>query len=298
MTTKPPQQRNCTSWSTCASTSARKLRHGSVGSFGIRELLRREAGQQIPMLRLSRPTFAEPASLGLGHRLTAERILACQSRRLQPSFDGGEGVSGDALRVPFGNLARKGDDEPEAVLEIVEFCLGDKPIPIEARVLPDHPRQRLSQTRLEIGSPERGEQQLRRIDAPARLEVCESWIVKGRESLDKALCVLPDAPSLQGVRSVAQRTDVGASSPGAVTRDGGRSRAGTGTFGTHQDAPQLAPAASLSARVPHVASFRSSQHRNQILQMSVIVNVIDHAAAGGTFALQSCATMLPRPGRI
>ena len=92
-----------------------------------------EAGQEVPVLRLGGSPLTEPSSLGLRHRFAAERVFARQSRRLQAPFDDGKVVSFCSLCFPLGNLARKGDDEPEAVLEIMKFCFGDEPIPMEVR---------------------------------------------------------------------------------------------------------------------------------------------------------------------
>src|SRR2546427_2461641 len=138
-----------------------------------------EPRQQFPRLRRRRPTLADPSSLGLCHRFAAERVPTRESRRLQPPFDGGKGFRGCSVRLSLGNLPRKFDDEAEAVLEVVKFCLRNEPIPIEIGGAPDDPRQGLAESWLEGVHPPGDEEQLRRIDRTARLEMREPGIPEG-----------------------------------------------------------------------------------------------------------------------
>src|SRR5260221_58540 len=71
----------------------------------------------------------------------------------------------------------------------MEFRSRHEPIPIEIRIPPDDPGQRLTEPRLEVVHPERRKEELRRVVAAAPLEMSEPWIPKGGETLGKALRV-------------------------------------------------------------------------------------------------------------
>src|SRR6266850_5620586 len=72
----------------------------------------------------------------------------------------------------------------------MEFRSRHEPIPIEIRIPPDDPRQRLTEPRLEVVHSERREEELRRVVAAAPLDMSEPRIPKGGETLGKALRVL------------------------------------------------------------------------------------------------------------
>ena len=133
------------------------------------------------MLGLRGPSLPEPATLGLRHRLAAERVLTHQSGRLELLLDGRERRRGCRLFFPFGNLAGEGHDEPQAVLQVVQLHLGHEPCPVEIRMLPHDPRQRLAESHLEIGHPQRCQEELRRVDSTASLEMGKSRVSQGPE---------------------------------------------------------------------------------------------------------------------
>ena len=135
-----------------------------------------QARQQVPMLRLSGTSLTEPATLGLRHGVAAQCVFAHQSGVFELLLDGRERCRRRRVSCLLGNFTGEAHDESEAVLQVVQLDLRHKPFPIEIRIPPDDPGQRLTESRLEIGRPQRGEEELRRVDPTSSREMRESRI--------------------------------------------------------------------------------------------------------------------------
>ncbi len=126
-------------------------------------MLGHQPGQQVPMLRESGASLSEPATLGLRHRFAAQRVLADESRAFELLLNGGELGCRLGLNLSRGDLPGQGDDEPESVLQIVQLDLGQEPFPIQVRIVPGHPGQRFAESRFQVGCPQCGKEELRRV---------------------------------------------------------------------------------------------------------------------------------------
>ena len=90
----PPRQQSSTGPFRSPSSSPNKERHGSGGteaelsSAGIRELIRCEAGKQVPVPRERRSICLKPLALRLWHRFTTEGVQARKSGSLEVLLGG------------------------------------------------------------------------------------------------------------------------------------------------------------------------------------------------------------------
>src|SRR5687767_14918695 len=92
---------------------------------------------------------------------------------LQRPFPLTQGRCSFLIVLALGKLSRNGDDETEAILQVVLLCGREKPFPIEFRMSCDHPRQGFHQPSIEILTSEGSDEQLRRIQLPRVPQVGE-----------------------------------------------------------------------------------------------------------------------------
>src|SRR5262247_2115110 len=78
--TKPPRQCTSTGWLNCRSTSRRKLSQGSWIRLGIREMLRLEIRQEIPVFRFRRAVGSQPLAHAFAHLARPIGVLSRKAR--------------------------------------------------------------------------------------------------------------------------------------------------------------------------------------------------------------------------
>ncbi len=84
----------------------------------------------------------QPASLGCRHGFATERVFTREPRPLQLLFDGRQWLEcGLELRPSGGEALSKGDEESQAILDVLEFGLADQPGPNQVRVCEQYPWQ-------------------------------------------------------------------------------------------------------------------------------------------------------------
>jgi hypothetical protein len=129
------------------------------------------------MGRKSRPLPMRELSLARRPWLLAEGIGIREARLFQRLHDLGQAFRNAVFRLFLSDLCGKSDDKAETILPITKLGLCRQPIPIHIRVLQWQPRERLDDTRIEIGSIERVEEKLGRIPR-LTLEVSVSGIAE------------------------------------------------------------------------------------------------------------------------
>ena len=136
-----------------------------------------------------RSMFTEPATFRAAHGCAPQRVFTCESRRLELTFDGFQCRCGFGRALALGDVASKRDDKPEPILQVVKLCQGHEPLPIELRMLQDHPRQRLHDAWIEIVQAQRREEQLGRIDRPPATQMSEPRITHPPERMRQGISI-------------------------------------------------------------------------------------------------------------
>ena len=145
-----------------SSTSRRNSHQGEGSSGDVADGIRGPVREEVPGPRVGGTMRLEASSLAPGQRCPAEGVLASEpawlERRHQVTHGPGLGLVAGSL----GQAARQGEDEAEAILEVVELRVPHQPVSVEGPVSQDEPAASL-------GS-EMAEDHLRHVAAPSPVQ--------------------------------------------------------------------------------------------------------------------------------
>ena len=82
------------------------------------------------------------------------------------------------IAVSLCELSREREDESQSVLDILHLGSLKQPIPVQVRVVQDHPWECFGKPCLQTWLLQSRQQQLRRVPARSALQVGESWITE------------------------------------------------------------------------------------------------------------------------